>query len=71
KGAHWRGYAPAPYLPPTVTLCRQAYGVDQYLGAWLLAGALAMVAAIAVLVIPRTGEGQQSRLLNRPSGSRV
>ncbi|MFM8895047.1 MAG: MFS transporter [Actinomycetales bacterium] len=90
-------------VPPTVTLCRQAYGVDKgaivfgwvfaahmvgaaaaavvaglmragsgdYLGAWLLAGALAMVAAIAVLVIPRTGEGQQSRLLNRPSGSRV
>jgi sugar phosphate permease len=82
-------------VPPTVTLCRQAYGVDKgaivfgwvfaahmvgaaaaavvaglmragsgdYLGAWLLAGALAMVAAIAVLVIPRTGEGQQSRVL--------
>ncbi|MFM7145441.1 MAG: MFS transporter [Actinomycetales bacterium] len=90
-------------VPPTVTLCRQTYGVDKgaivfgwvfaahmvgaaaaavvaglmragsgdYLGAWLLAGALAMVAAIAVLVIPRTGEGQQSRLLNRPSESRV
>jgi len=90
-------------VPPTVTLCRQAYGVDKgaivfgwvfaahmvgaaaaaavsgslrassgdYLGAWLLAGVLAIAAAGAVFFIPRTGVDQQSRSLNRPSGSRV
>ncbi len=77
-------------VPPTVTLCRQAFGVDvgaivfgwvfaahmigaaaaaavagamrstsgDYLGAWLLAGALALTAACAVLFIPRTRQFQ-------------
>ena len=72
-------------VPPTVTLCRQAYGVEKgaivfgwvfaahmvgaaaaaavsgamrassgdYLSAWILAGGLAIAAAVAVLLIPR------------------
>ena len=72
-------------VPPTVTLCRQAYGVEKgatvfgwvfaahmvgaaaaaavsgamrassgdYLTAWILAGGLALAAAVAVLLIPR------------------
>ncbi len=72
-------------VPPTVTLCREAYGIDKgaivfgwvfaahmvgaaaaaavsgvmrassgdYLSAWLLAGSLALAAAVAVLFIPR------------------
>lgn len=89
-------------VPPTVTLCRQAYGADKgaivfgwvfaahmvgaaaaavvsgslrastgdYLGAWILAGGLAIMAALAVFLIPRTLSSPPSREVQQAHSQR-